>query len=222
MRARSQCMAPALGRGGSRRRGRHGPTFLWMCWSLLVLVVGCGEVTPPEPPRPASITLESSIGDLVAVGGQTQLLATVTDSEGNPNSGTVSWSSSDESVVTVTAGGLATGVRAGTATVTATAGDATRSLALRVLDADLETIQVLLDDELAEALIDGLSSTRRTAFLAAWSDCEAARLSGNLTAVRDCIADARSELGTSSTPASRPLEAYLGLFIDWVERLLNL
>lgn len=55
------------------------------------------------------------------VGGSTGLSATVVDDDGNETvDNTVTWSSGNESVVTVSVSGLATGVGAGTATVSAT------------------------------------------------------------------------------------------------------
>jgi hypothetical protein len=58
------------------------------------------------------------------VGGSTVLIATVEDANGNVSvDSTVTWSSSNGSVVSVDADGLATGVGAGTARVTATTMD---------------------------------------------------------------------------------------------------
>ena len=57
----------------------------------------------------------------VQVGQTVQLAATPRDANGNPLSGrAVSWASSNTAVATVSGSGLVTGVRAGTATITAT------------------------------------------------------------------------------------------------------
>ena len=70
--------------------------------------------------RVASVTVSPATASL-AVGRTLQLAATPTDSAGNPLSGrVVTWATSATSVATVSAGGLATGVAAGTATITAT------------------------------------------------------------------------------------------------------
>ena len=85
--------------------------------------------TGPTPARPASVTVSpSSVSD--TVGQKQQFTATVKDANGNILPGpTVSWSSSNAAVATVSGSGYATAVSAGTATITATSegvsGDAT-------------------------------------------------------------------------------------------------
>jgi hypothetical protein len=62
---------------------------------------------------------------LVGVGGSTQMKARVLDASNNPVSGaTPTFQSSDQSIATVNASGLVTGLRAGVATVSATYGGA--------------------------------------------------------------------------------------------------
>jgi uncharacterized protein YjdB len=58
--------------------------------------------------------------DTVAVGGTTQMSASVTDEEGNPLSVTVRWASSNPAIATVDETGLVTGVYAGTTKIVAT------------------------------------------------------------------------------------------------------
>ena len=58
--------------------------------------------------------------DTVAVGGTTQMSASVTDEEGNPLSVTVRWASSNPAIATVDETGLVTGVYAGSAEIVAT------------------------------------------------------------------------------------------------------
>ena len=58
--------------------------------------------------------------DTVAVGGTTQMSASVTDEEGNPLSVTVRWASSNPAIATVDETGLVTGVYAGTTEIVAT------------------------------------------------------------------------------------------------------
>src|SRR5207247_223894 len=85
--------------------------------------------TGPTPARPASVTVSpSSVSD--TVGQKQQLPATAKEANGNILPGpTVSWSSSNAAVATVSGSGYATTVSAGTATITATSegvsGDAT-------------------------------------------------------------------------------------------------
>ena len=58
--------------------------------------------------------------DTVAVGGTTQMSASVTDEEGNPLSVTVRWATSNPAIATVDETGLVTGVYAGSAEIVAT------------------------------------------------------------------------------------------------------
>jgi hypothetical protein len=68
----------------------------------------------------ASVSV-TPVATSVLVGGTTQLTATVKDANGNVLTGrTVTWSSSDESKVRVSATGVVTGVALGSATITAT------------------------------------------------------------------------------------------------------
>ena len=81
---------------------------------------GTGLDENGNPLVPGGVTISVSRLSL-PVGGSTMLSATVDDIEGNPVlDPTVTWSSSNESVVTVDDTGLATGVGAGDAVVTAT------------------------------------------------------------------------------------------------------
>ena len=79
--------------------------------------------TQPVVPVATSITLSSSSVTLSSLGETASLTATVKDQTGAVMSGqTVTWSSSDDAVVTVSTAGLVTSVAPGTATVTATSG----------------------------------------------------------------------------------------------------
>ena len=89
----------------------------------LVWASACGDgaVEPPEEPaRPVSIAVEPSAAELTWLGETILFRATITDQYGAAFPGTVAWSSSDEAVFTVDAGGTATAVANGTGTVTAT------------------------------------------------------------------------------------------------------
>jgi uncharacterized protein YjdB len=70
---------------------------------------------------PVSRVVVTPASPSVSVGKTTQLTATVTDASGNVLTGrSVAWTSSDTRIVTVDASGLASGVRKGSAVVTAT------------------------------------------------------------------------------------------------------
>ena len=75
----------------------------------------------PPPNQPATVTVSPSTASIDA--GATQAFtATAFDASNNPVSTTFAWSTSDPSVATIDAtSGIATGVGAGTATITATA-----------------------------------------------------------------------------------------------------
>ena len=81
----------------------------------------------------------------IAVNGTQQLTATGTYSDGSrqPLSGsTVGWSSSDDTVVAITNGGLVTGVSLGTATITATAQGVSGTGTVTVTVQNLTTISI--------------------------------------------------------------------------------
>jgi hypothetical protein len=99
---------------------------------------GCGDSTGPATVD----SVEVSLGiDTIMIGQTVQLTATVRDLHGNALGVSVRWSSSDTLVATVSATGLVTGVAAGTAVITATAGRESDSATVTVL-APVETVEV--------------------------------------------------------------------------------
>ena len=110
---------------------------------VLVAVLSCGEgVTPPPPPppapppQPARVTLEPDT--VVVVAGDTlRVRARVLDGRARLISDApITWTSGDPSVATVDATGLVTGLREGSASVTATSGPASASAPLTVHSRD--------------------------------------------------------------------------------------
>lgn len=105
---------------------------------------GDGAIEPeqPEPPRPASISVEPSSASLTWLGETIVFRAAVTDQYGAAFPGTVIWSSSDEAVFTIDAGGTVTAVANGSATLTAMfqALSATASVTVEQAPASLETV----------------------------------------------------------------------------------
>lgn len=104
----------------------------------LALMAGCtkpgDDGNKPKPIDPSQDVAVTGITVLpgsaqLAVGATVTLTATVTPD--NATDKTVTWSSSDNGVATV-AGGLVTGVAAGSATITAKAGDKTATCAITV------------------------------------------------------------------------------------------
>jgi|GEM_PF-3835243 len=107
--------------------------------SVALWIAGCGSdpVTPPPPPPPpavATVELEAPAGVLEA-GATLVLTARAKDAAGATMSGVqFGWASSATTVATVDNTGLVRGVAAGPATITATAGGKSASLALAVRD----------------------------------------------------------------------------------------
>jgi YVTN family beta-propeller protein len=91
---------------------------------LLVLgaglaLLGCGE--PNRPPSVASVAVSPTSATLVSIGETVQLIASPLDAKGTAIAGkTVVWTTSDESVATVSTTGVVTAVANGTCTIRAT------------------------------------------------------------------------------------------------------
>ena len=108
--------------------------------AALAILAGCAKPgddgnkpTPVDPSQDVAVTgITVSPGSAqLAVGGTVTLTATVMPD--NATDKTVTWSTSNSAVATV-AGGLVTGVAAGSATITAKAGDKTASCAITVAE----------------------------------------------------------------------------------------
>ena len=160
-----------------RRRG-------WMRRAVLaagVVLVGglaCGEDAtgpappppPPPPPPPVATTVAVSPGTarLSSVGETAQLSAEVRDQNGRAMPGaTVTWTSSDPSVVTVDASGLVTAAGDGTATVTAASGSASGSATVTV---EQSTERVTVTPDSAALLVGDTVRLSATAFDALGSE----------------------------------------------------
>jgi hypothetical protein len=119
---------------------------------------------PPKTVKSVSVAPSSST---IAAGGTVQLVATASP----PGSATsFTWASSNTAVATVSASGLVTGVAAGSASVTATAGGKTGTSTIIVQSAPPPGAQVLVGagdiadcslsgDEATAKLLDGISGT---------------------------------------------------------------
>ena len=109
-----------------------------LCAALWTYACGDGttDPRPPDPPRATTVTVTPATAELTALGDTVRFSAQVLDQNGQAMAGApVAWSSSDASVATVDAAGLATAAGNGTATVTATSGSASGTAAVTVTQA---------------------------------------------------------------------------------------
>jgi len=104
------------------------------CVASALLAGACGGGTEPgdDSPHVGSVQIVAPVSSLV-VGASVQLTVTVRDDGGHAmTSPTISWSTSDASVLAVTPGGIVSGIRLGSATVIAASGGHSDSLRLDV------------------------------------------------------------------------------------------
>jgi len=181
----------------------------------------CGDGV--EPVIVASVEVTSPIGALLDVGGNATLSAAAKDRAGESVSGiSFTWTSSNPAVVSITAAGSIEALAIGTATIRAEAGSAAGSLALRVVDADLAGITALATDPFVVVLVGAPSGDVGTRVQAAAADCTEGAARGHLEAIQDCIAAIETEATSATNPTDRAVLAVLVLFLDEIERLLNL
>ena len=108
-------------------------------------LAACGEGTPPVDPRPAEVaSVEvTAPAAAVAVGESMQMGATPRGRGGAAIPGApVAWSSSNETVATVTGNGRVTGIAAGQATIRATSGGRTGETTITVAPAAAASIEI--------------------------------------------------------------------------------
>jgi len=91
------------------------------CGVAAALLPSCGS-SPPAPSQPTIYRITISGPATIAPGSTAQLTATVLYTNGSTTNQTdlVQWHSSDTSILTVAAGGVASGIQSGDVTVTAT------------------------------------------------------------------------------------------------------
>ena len=115
--------------------GARGALATAVALGAALSVSSCGDSTPPEPPVsvPTTVTVDPDAATLEAIEATVQLTATVQDQFGWAMQGAqVTWSTSDDAVATVDAGGLVTAVGNGAVTVAATSGSASGTAAVTV------------------------------------------------------------------------------------------
>lgn len=189
--------------------------------AALSLQAACGEGTQPVL-GPSSIQVTSPVDTVLAVGRSAQLAATARDASGNTVSPSLAWSSSNASAASVGSAGLVNAVATGSATITASASGVSGTLRVRVVQADLGSVLTLAGDAYAASLLAGLSTSKRAAVQPLTTACSAAATSGNVVAITTCISGVRNEVVSATDQTDKVLLAVLALYIDQIERLLNL
>ncbi len=90
------------------------------------------NVAPPPPPVVTTVTVSPPSAS-IAVGATVSLTAVVKDAQGNTMTGqTVTWSTSNAAIATVSANGVVSGVAGGSATITATSSGKSGTSAITV------------------------------------------------------------------------------------------
>ncbi|HEX8634360.1 MAG TPA: Ig-like domain-containing protein [Pyrinomonadaceae bacterium] len=119
--------------------------------------------------RAAGITLDPPAPVAVGVGRAVRFAATVRDADGIEITGApIAFHSSDESIAVIDAGGVARGVRAGTATITATSGEASATTRLTVFPLTIIINEILADPPdgaAGDANRDGTRSSTQDEFI---------------------------------------------------------
>jgi len=121
--------------------------------AFLVLVsAACGgsDATAPPPQVPTSIVVQPQHWTFESLGEAKNFVATVRDQHGDSIGGSpVVWHSSADSIVTVTAGGMATAVMNGAAEITATSGTVTAQVGITVAQVPQKMVKVSGDSQTA-------------------------------------------------------------------------
>jgi uncharacterized protein YjdB len=147
-------------------------------------LAACGGATESAPPPQAvvgSIVVTLSASRL-EIGGSTLATATVLDRGGSPLSGrVVSWSSADQTIATVDAGGRVQALGPGTIAITASADGKQGSAELTVVPAAVASVTVTLADSViagsatqATATVRDLNANTLTGRAVAWSSSNVA------------------------------------------------
>ncbi|MHB1194313.1 MAG: Ig-like domain-containing protein [Longimicrobiales bacterium] len=113
--------------------------------ATLVLAACPGDDGPTEPLEPvvATVMVTPASATLEAIGATTQFQAAAKDAAGNVVTGkTVAWASSNTSVATLSASGLATAVAPGNAAITATVSGVAGSAVITVSQPKVATVEV--------------------------------------------------------------------------------
>src|SRR6266702_1885484 len=122
--------------------GQWSGTTQLRLWNSITEVAIYGSAAVVDPVPVASVTVSPASESLEA-GARIHLAGVTKDSVGNLLTGrTVSWTTSNSAVATVSASGLVTGVAAGSGTITATSESQSGTAAITVTKAPVATVTV--------------------------------------------------------------------------------
>ena len=178
--------------------------------SLAGVSTSIGTVTASDSPKLHSITVTSSLTSN-ALGLSEQLVATgnFTDGTSSVMTNSVAWSSSDSTVVSINSAGLATGLKQGTATITASQGSLWAVYSLIVTPATLVSISVTPD---AASIASGL--TKQLTATGSYSDGTSKAIANGVTwsssASSVASVDTTTGLTTGKSTGSATLTASVG------------
>ncbi len=176
---------------------------------------GTANITVAEP-VPTRITISPTSHTLEAIGETVQLTATVRDQRNNIMSGqSITWSSGDDAVATVSGAGLVTAVSNGMAEITATSGSLSASASITVsesvptsitIEPGAHTFEAIGDTvELAAVVLDQRENAMEDVTVT-WSsgDDAVATVDGNglVTAVDNGMAEITAQAGDAMGTAS--------------------
>ena len=184
--------------------------------AVLLWAAACGDGAteppppspPPDPPRPTTVTVSPATSQSTALGETIQLTASVLDQNGQAMAGAaVTWMSSEAAVATVNASGLVTAAGNGTATITASAGAASGTAAVRVMQtADSVAVE---PTEVTLAVLGDTVGLAATAFDANGSEIAGAQFSWTTSDASVATVDA-SGLVTASGNGTATITASAG------------
>lgn len=141
--------------------------------------------------------------------GQSETL-TATVSPSDATDKTVTWSSSDATIASVTKDGKVTGLKGGSVTVTAKAGEKSAECSVTVTvpveDVSLDRTSVTLEEKQTTTLVATVSPSDATDKTVSWSssDSDVATVdqNGKVTAVKEGVATVKAEAGGKSATCS--------------------
>jgi len=132
---------------------------LFVVIGIALMLSGCGGSSSSL----ASLSISPTSPDVV-INGTTQFTATGKKSDGSATTPSVTWSTGNGVIATIDTNGIATGVAAGTTTVTATSGSLAASTLLLVSSSALQSI--LISPTLATVSASGTAAPSSQQFTA--------------------------------------------------------